>query len=116
MWGFSPGLMLSASLQPGIGVRRSEGISQERPDVARIRAKGEQQEAAGKREVLEKVPEQTARPAIAGLPEIARLPELLPEQCRHHAVASHNQGGEPVRRAGQDAKRHDDLDEKPSQD
>src|SRR6476659_9694361 len=116
MSGFSPGLMLSTSLQPGIGVRRSEGIRQERPDATRIRAEGEQQKAASKREVLEEIPEQAARAAVADLPEIARLPELLPEQRGHHAVAGHYQGGEPVRRAGQDAERHDDLDEEPCQD
>ena len=51
-------------------------------NLSSVRAEGDEQEPAGKREVLEEVPEQVARPAAARAPEVTRLLELLPKQRR----------------------------------
>ena len=70
-----------------------------------------QQEAGCKREILQEVPEQLAALALAGFPEVAGFPEPLEQHRSHRTIAGHDERREPVRHPGQDAERHDELDE-----
>ncbi len=85
-------------------------MRQQGRNLSHVRAEGDEQDPAAERKVFQEVPEQVARPAAARAPEVARLPELLPKQCRDPAIARQDQGGEPVGHTRQDTQRHDDLD------
>ncbi len=87
-----------------------QGVREKAPRPARLKPEGDQEEAAGNREILEEVPHGLAPLGGTAQAEVGRLPELFEQDGRHRAVAGENEGREPIRNPGEYAERHEELD------